>query len=613
VGVTLPTGVTKDGYTFGGWYDNADFSGSKVTAISTSDNGNKVFFACWINKNTHIVSGTVKDDQDGKVNGATVTIRGNGINPQSTTTDLNGAYSFAGIPAGEYNIVASYNSIVQTIIVTVADSDVTDANITLPTGKKNSILTVAADTPDIVVGYLDQQFTNDDNTAISSGSSVVITLAVEEQDESIATGAEDIQTAASGQTIDMYLDMTLLKTASDAATSSTSTLSTSVSLLKIIVPYDLTGKASIIVYRYHGGAAEAMTAAAYSSGTPANECYMVNTSANQVIIWTKSFSTYAISYAVPKSGRSRSSASYTITAAVGTSVGGSISPSGSVSVTSGGNKTFTITADQGYYISDVLVDGKSVGVIGTYTFSAITKNHNIEAVFAKNTGLPYYLNDAGKKVFIGFAAETGGEMKYIALDGVTVLFKENPKQFTDINGHWAQPVIDFVTEREIFVGTGGSLFSPDTGMTRAMFATVIGRLYERSYGDLKISDVSAFTDCDYDEWYGSYVNWCAENGIVTGVGGGLFQPDREITRAEMAAIIYRFAKFMGNLATGSEETELSYPDAADIASWTTEAALYCQQTGIIQGRDGGNFSPQGTATRAEVAAILQRFIKNTLK
>lgn len=219
-------------------------------------------------------------------------------------------------------------------------------------------------------------------------------------------------------------------------------------------------------------------------------------------------------------------------------------------------------------------------------------------------GLPYYLDNSGGKVFIGFAANG----KYLAPDGETVLFTPNPKSFTDISSHWGKTYIDFVTEREIFVGTGTNTFSPDTGMTRAMFATVIGRLYERSYGEISISDACAFTDCNYDDYYGKYVDWAAENGIIQGVGGGLFQPDRQVSRQEMAAMLYRFAEFM-QLSTNTSTDTLNYSDALTIASWAEDAALYCQKTEIITGRTGGSFAPAETATRAEVAAIIQRFVE----
>jgi len=235
------------------------------------------------------------------------------------------------------------------------------------------------------------------------------------------------------------------------------------------------------------------------------------------------------------------------------------------------------------------------------------------AIEVKKPGaLPYYVEN-GKVVFIGLSKDVSGTMKYIAPDGVTVLFRENPKSFNDIAGHWAKENIDYVTERELFLGTGNGNFSPQSGMTRAMFATVIGRLYERSYGELLQKDDNNFTDIDKDSYYAAYIDWASENNIISGTGGGLFKPDREITRQEMAAILYRFAEFLSVLPSGLEKTQLNYPDAAGISSWAAEAAGYCQQTGIITGRLGGNFVPQGTATRAEVAAILQRFIESSVK
>jgi hypothetical protein len=148
-------------------------------------------------------------------------------------------------------------------------------------------------------------------------------------------------------------------------------------------------------------------------------------------------------------------------------------------------------------------------------------------------------------------------------------------------------------------------------MTRAMFATVIGRLYERSYGFLSASDTHAFTDCNYDSLYGKYIDWCSKNNIIEGIGGGHFEPDREITRQEMAAILYRFTAFL-KVSGERSGTLLTYPDSADIASWAQDAALYCQQTGMIVGRVGGRFAPKETATRAEVATILKRFIETVV-
>ncbi|MEA4893808.1 MAG: S-layer homology domain-containing protein [Oscillospiraceae bacterium] len=192
-----------------------------------------------------------------------------------------------------------------------------------------------------------------------------------------------------------------------------------------------------------------------------------------------------------------------------------------------------------------------------------------------------------------------------------VFFKENTKTFTDTSLHWAKNYIEFVTERELFLGTGRDAFSPDSGMTRAMFVTVIGRLYERSYGTIETISTHTFTDCNYDDYYGKYVDWASKNGILSGYGNGKFGPGDPVTREQMAAILYRFADFLGVLPSNMD-TELTYPDANIISGYAKNTALYCQSTGIIIGRDGGSFVPQGMAARAEVAVILERFIENIL-
>ena len=605
IGVTLPTQVSREKSVFKGWYTDLNFSGNPVTAIGPTESGDKTFYAKW----NFSIGGQVVDP-NGPVAGVNVTIRGNNIVPKNTYTDPSGNYSFSDIAPGEYNIVATYTpngntvSVTKTIIIRVTNADITNANITMPlAGAEDSVVAIANDTPDVVVGNLDQQFSRADDDYVGQGSNTVeIKLAVGKQSEDQASGASEIKTAAAGQSVGMYLNMELTKSKT-GSTPSTITLPETDSLLKIIIPYDLSGKTNIKVYRFHENTAEALAEKPYSADEQTSECFMVDYSHNLVIVWAKKFSTYAIAY----SNISYDSGNHTINASAGT--GGSISPSGSTTVTEGSSKTFTITANDGYAVSNVLVDGKSVGAVGSYTFTNVTSSHTISAVFAKAEGLPYYLDSNGSKVFIGFASDKCGSMKYLAPKDVTVLLTPNPKDFTDISRHWAKSYIDFVTEREIFIGTVSNIFSPDTGMTRAMFATVIGRLYERSYGKQKTAGTCAFPDCEYDSWCGAYIDWCDENDIIEGYEDGLFRPNRIINRQEMAAILYRFAKFMGMETEASEKTLLTYADASVISPFAVNAAKYYQQLGIIQGRNDGSFAPRDTATRAEVAAIMERFIE----
>ena len=223
-------------------------------------------------------------------------------------------------------------------------------------------------------------------------------------------------------------------------------------------------------------------------------------------------------------------------------------------------------------------------------------------------GLPYWLDDNGNKMFIGFS----GGRKYLSPDSVLVLFAQNPKRFSDCAGHWAKTDIDFIAERDIFIGTAAETFSPDMRMTRAMFVTAIGRLYERSFGLIEDSGAQLFSDCDTGAEYGRYVNWAAENGITEGYGNGLFKPEQIITREQLAVFLYRFAGFLGIL---SEDTAFSpdFPDSDSISAWAISAAGHCQASGMISGRDNGFFNPQSPASRAEAAAVLHRLINAVLQ
>ena len=257
----------------------------------------------------------------------------------------------------------------------------------------------------------------------------------------------------------------------------------------------------------------------------------------------------------------------------------------------------------------ILANGLRIEDGGEYEVFA---NTEITIVFGAQSGMPYYLDGSGSRVFIGFAFDADGDgvisgSEYIAPSGSRIEYSENLKTFGDIGGHWGRDSIGFVSEREIFNGTAADRFSPDGTMTRAMFVTVLGRLYERSYGQTKATDVHMFDDCNYDDYYGRYVDWAAENGILLGYGQGKFGPHDPITREQMASILYRFAQFLGVQPEKLDES-LGYADSGSISAWAHDAALFCQTTGLIRGVGNNSFAPKNTATRAEVATIIERFI-----
>ena len=597
--VTEPANPTKSGYYFAGWYKEPACSNIWTFAIDTLSD-NLTLHAKWDIIPTYTVTGSVVDDADNPqiVQGATVKIM-QGVLQFGTTavTDQYGNFSIEDVPAGIYDLIVTKDTRTAVIKISVSSGNIAVGNIVLPSSNADSSLVVQGnDTPNVVVGGLNTEALTQLESGSGSPSRVKLILTVEKKDEKEAANGTNVTEAArdAGLTTGMILDVDLSKSVNGGTPAA---LSESTDLIEIIIPIPkaLQNKFTYSIFRYHGTSVDNITQ------TPNSDHERIKVDRNNwtITLYAKKFSTYSIAYQ-----------DYNNTSSGGTTSAGD---GGTITLKSGsaygGSRTYVITPDDGYYISDVIVDGKSVGPVSSYTFSDTKQEHTIQAVFKKISGLPYYTDENGNKVFIGFASDKSGTMKYIAPKDKAVLFTPNPKNFTDISGQWAQSYIDFVTQREIFVGTGGNLFSPDAGMTRAMFAAVIGRLYERSYGPLTDSSEHAFTDVNYDDYYGRYVDWASQNKVIIGVGGGLFKPDREITREEMAAILYRFATFLGVSAKDYSNDQLAYPDNSSISSWAMDAAKYCQQTGIIVGRDNGNFAPQGTATRAEVSAILERFIE----
>ena len=176
--------------------------------------------------------------------------------------------------------------------------------------------------------------------------------------------------------------------------------------------------------------------------------------------------------------------------------------------------------------------------------------------------------------------------------------------------NWAHVGIDFVLKSGLFYGTSDTTFEPDGEMTRAMLVTVLYRLE----GQPKVTAENPFTDVPSGTWYTNAVLWAAENEIVNGIGDGLFDPDGSVTREQMAAILYRYSGFKGlTRAEGGFAAE--YPDEGAISAYALNAMRWANAEALINGTELDDtvcLDPQGCATRAQVAAILMRYVQNVL-
>lgn len=177
--------------------------------------------------------------------------------------------------------------------------------------------------------------------------------------------------------------------------------------------------------------------------------------------------------------------------------------------------------------------------------------------------------------------------------------------FTDVTtGDWFLDNVKYVYEKGLMNGTSDTAFSPQQTTNRAMIVTILHRLENSPAVDAQ----SPFADVAADQYYANPVAWAAANGIVTGTSETTFAPLNNITREQMAAILYRYAQFKGyDVSVGEDTNILSYADAETISEYAVPAIQWAVGAGLINGKGGGVLDPQGSATRAEVSAILARF------
>ena len=258
-------------------------------------------------------------------------------------------------------------------------------------------------------------------------------------------------------------------------------------------------------------------------------------------------------------GSGHSYSYYTIKATAGT--GGSISPSGNVSVREGRDQTFTITPDKGYAVSNVKIDGKSIGAVKSYTFENVRRTHTIEVIFMKANGNP----------------QTG--------------------VFVDVaTGSYYEDAVDWAVENGITKGTDDTHFSPDGICTRAQAVTFLWRTAGSPEPETR---TMPFTDVPVGSYYYDAVLWAVENGITKGTSDTTFSPNMTCTRAQIVAFLWRSEK---SPAAGTANP------FADVKSdaYYADAVLWAVENDITKGTTNTTFSPDADCTRAQIVTFLWR-------
>ena len=242
---------------------------------------------------------------------------------------------------------------------------------------------------------------------------------------------------------------------------------------------------------------------------------------------------------------------------------GKIAPAaGTITVPKGESKTFTITPDSGYHIKDVLVDGKSVGAVSTYTFENVVDNHTIHATFArKHTPTP---------------------------STPTVEIPDDDALGLNTTDHFAY-----------IVGYGNGEVRPQNNITRAEVATIFFRLLTDDVRDENLTKANRYSDVAATSWYNTAVSTLSSMGIITGYPDGTFRPNAAITRAEFAAIAARFDN-------DGDKTAAKFSDIA--THWAKDEISIAYNNGWITGYPDGTFGPQRDITRAETMTLVNRVL-----
>ena len=238
--------------------------------------------------------------------------------------------------------------------------------------------------------------------------------------------------------------------------------------------------------------------------------------------------------------------------------------------------TITVTPDEGYELESLTVlDSRDNEITltdkgdGKYTFTMPSGRVTVEASFAE--------------------------------------IAPEPLPFGDVDdGDWFADAVRFVYENGMMNGVSETDFAPHATTSRSMIVTILYRLE----GEPVVDDAMDFTDVAGDAYYAEAVRWAASEGIVGGYGGGLFGSDDAVTREQLAVILYRYAVYKGyDVSIGEDTNILSYADFADLSEYAIPAMQWACGAGIVNGTSESTLTPQGEATRAQVAAMLMRFVE----
>ena len=547
VGATLPAAddMTYTGHTFKGWYDNESLTGSPVTAIGSTETGNKEYWAKW------------------EANTYTVTFYPNGgsVNPVAATTDSSGKLSSLPTPTrgGNYRFDGWYTE--QTGGIKVTLNQVYTADTTL---------------------YAYWIYTSDSSSSEDrddpSGNAFITDRPNKDNPTTQTTAKPNsVKVDSKGNAV---ITRSIVADVISVAQSDSIKHGNTKNGIAVVVPVEISKALAGVQITLKADALDKL----------------VSSRVKRFTIDTDSMADFGFMLDTLKE-LNRQTTGDLILKMKKTAV-----TSQEVETAIGNRPVYDITLWEVKNGKETAVNlsGKTVSIAIPYTPAANEQAGNLYAVYVDGNGKVQWLTkssyDADQKAVI-FVAE------HFSIYGIG--YKNQIPAFTDVNNHWAKDNILFVVSRGLLSGTSATTFSPNTGMTRGMFVTALGRLAGIDPTDYQ---ASMFTDVKEDAYYAPYVNWAAKTGVVSGTTDTAFAPDTNINREQMAVIMKNYATKLGYTIPKTLEV-VNFADSAGISSWAKEAVKSMQQAGILAGKTNNCFDPAGTATRAEVATVLRRFVE----